>query len=71
MATNSSKDSQHFTIFYLFEAISRVNVCKCFFKLGILTETALKNSFDKQSRIKINDNNFERRFDDSLIIFKF
>jgi len=26
---------------------------------------------DKQLRVKIGDNNFEWRFDDSLIIFKF
>ena len=33
--------------------------------------TLITDAFDKHLRIKINDKNFEWRFDDSLIIFKF
>ena len=31
----------------------------------------ITDAFDKHLRIKISDKNFEWRFDDSLIIFKF
>lgn len=44
MATTRRKNNQNFTILHLFKAISQVNVGNFFFKLGILTDTALKNS---------------------------
>ena len=31
----------------------------------------MTEAFDKQLRVKISDNNFEWRFDDFLVIFKF
>ena len=35
------------------------------------TYSVITDAFDKHLRIKINDKNFEWRFDDLLIIFKF
>ena len=40
-------------------------------KLGMMFRVLITDAFDKHLRIKINDKNFEWRFDDSLIIFKF
>ena len=44
------------------------------YNLDIISRIAsilITDAFDKHLRIKINDKNFEWRFDDSLIIFKF
>ena len=39
--------------------------------MDLIPSILITEAFDKQLRIKVSDNNFEWRFDESFFIFKF